>query len=82
MNIPHYPCIVVAGILKLAIMSKKFWSLEKYMVRGSNSIKLLINLINIAYSAMKILPYYDLKFSEFIDDTPQEIRMFITLINL
>ena len=57
---------------------KTFWSLEKYMVRGSNSIKLLINLINIAYSAMKILPYYDLKFSEFIDDTPQEMRMFIS----
>ena len=48
------------------------------MVRGSNSIKLLINLINIAYSAMKILSYYDFKFSEFIDDTPQEICMFIS----
>ena len=54
------------------------WSLEKYMVRGSNSIQLLINLINIAYSAMKILPYYNSKFSDFIDDTPQEIRMFIS----
>ena len=48
------------------------------MVRGSNSIQLLINLINIAYSAMKILSYYDFKFSEFIDDTPQEICMFIS----
>lgn len=57
---------------------KTFWSLEKYMVRGSNSIKLLINLINVAYSAMKILPYYDSKFSEFINDTPQELRMFIS----
>ena len=57
---------------------KTFWSLEKYMVRGSNSIQLLINLINIAYSAMKILPYYNSKFSDFIDDTPQEIRMFIS----
>ena len=51
------------------------------MVRGSNSIKLLINLINIAYSAMKILSYYDFKFSEFIDDTPQEICMFIKISN-
>ena len=57
---------------------KTFWSLEKYMVRGSNSIQLLINLINIAYSAMKILPYYNSKFSDFINDTPQEIRMFIS----
>ena len=57
---------------------KTFWSLEKYMVRGTNSIKLLINLINVAYSAMKILPYYDSKFSEFINDTPQELRMFIS----
>ena len=57
---------------------KTFWSLEKYMVSGSNSIKLLINLINVAYSAMKILPYYDSKFSEFINDTPQELRMFIS----
>lgn len=60
-------------------MSKKhFGHLEKYMVRGSNSIQLLINLINIAYSAMKILPYYNSKFSEFINDTPQELRMFIS----
>ena len=57
---------------------KTFWSLEKYMVHGSNSIQLLINLINIAYSAMKILPYYNSKFSDFIDATPQEIRMFIS----
>ena len=57
---------------------KTFWSLEKYMVRGSNSIQLLINLINIAYSAMKISLYYNSKFSDFINDTPQEIRMFIS----
>ena len=41
---------------------KTFQSLEKYMVRGSNSIKLLINLINVAYSAMKINTYYATKY--------------------
>ena len=36
---------------------KTFWSLCSYMVRNRSGIERMINLINIAYCAMKILPY-------------------------
>ena len=38
---------------------KIFWSLCSYMVRSRKGIEMLINLINISYSAMKLLPYVD-----------------------
>ncbi|MDR2889204.1 MAG: hypothetical protein LBV33_05120 [Lachnospiraceae bacterium] len=38
---------------------KSFWSLCSYMVRGGKGIEMLVILINISYSAMKILPYAD-----------------------
>ncbi len=42
---------------------KTFWSLCCYMVRSRKGIKMLINLINISYSSMKLLPYVDDKFA-------------------
>lgn len=36
---------------------KTFWSLCSYMVRSWKGIEMLVNLVNIAYCAMKILPY-------------------------
>ena len=33
---------------------KTFWSLGKYMVRSKHSIETLLNLINVAYAAMRI----------------------------
>ena len=36
---------------------KTFWSLFSYMVRSRKEIELPVNLINITYCAMKLLPY-------------------------
>ena len=36
---------------------KTFWSFCNYMVRSCKGIEMLVNLINISYCAMKILPY-------------------------
>ena len=37
---------------------KTFWSLCGYMVRSRKGIEMMVNLINISYCAMKLLPYY------------------------
>ena len=42
---------------------KTFWSFCSYMVRSCKGIEMLINLINISYCAMKLLPYQDKTFS-------------------
>ncbi len=38
---------------------KTFWPLCSYMVRSRRGIEMLVNLINISYCAMKLLPYQD-----------------------
>ena len=53
---------------------KTFWSLCSYMVRSHNGIELLVNLINISYCAMKILPYQDAAFSKFRNSSAQDFR--------
>ena len=53
---------------------KTFWSLCGYMVRSCNGIEMLVNLINICYCAMKILPYQDEQFSEYRTKSVQEFR--------
>ena len=53
---------------------KTFWSLCSYMVRSSKGIEMLINLINIAYCAMKLLPYSDKTFEKYQDCSVQEFR--------
>ena len=53
---------------------KAFWSLCSYMVRSSKGIEMLINLINIAYCAMKLLPYSDKAFEKYRDYSVQELR--------
>ena len=35
---------------------KTFWSLCSHMIRSRKGIEMLVNLINIAYCAMKLLP--------------------------
>ena len=42
---------------------KTFWSFCSYMVRSCKGIEMLVNLINISYCAMKLLPYQDKTFS-------------------
>ena len=53
---------------------KTFWSLCRYMVRSCKGIEMLVNLINICYCAMKILPYQDEQFSEYCTKSVQEFR--------
>ena len=53
---------------------KTFWSLCSYMIRSRKGIEMLVNLINISYCAMKILPYQDATFSEYQDKSVQEFR--------
>ena len=53
---------------------KTFWSLCSYMVRSRSGIERMVNLINIAYCAMKILPYQDKKFSKYKGCSVQEFR--------
>lgn len=53
---------------------KTFWSLCSYMVRSRKGIEMLVNLINIAYCAMKILPYQEEAFSKYRAESVQDFR--------
>ena len=53
---------------------KTFWSLCSYMVRSCKGIEMLVNLINTAYSAMKMLPYQEEAFSKYHNESVQEFR--------
>ena len=53
---------------------KTFWSFCNYMVRSCKGIEMLVNLINISYCAMKLLPYQDKYFSEYRTKSVQEFR--------
>ena len=53
---------------------KTFWSLCNYMVRSCKGIEMMVNLINVAYCAMKLLPYQYEKFSDYRDKSVQDFR--------
>ena len=57
---------------------KTFWSLCHDMVRSRKGIERLVNLINIAYCAMKILPYQNASFQEYQDKSVQEFRFVLS----
>lgn len=57
---------------------KTFWSLCSYMVRSQKGIEMLINLINLAYCAMKLLPYQDKDYAKYRNESVQEIRFAIS----
>ncbi len=57
---------------------KTFWSLCSYMIRSQKGIEMLVNLINIAYCAMKILPYQEEAFSKYNAESVQEFRFAIS----
>lgn len=48
------------------------------MLRSQKGIELFVNLINITYSAMKILPYEDSLFSDFKRESVQEFRFILS----
>ena len=53
---------------------KSFWSLCSYMVRSRRGIEMLVNLINISYCAMKLLPYMEEALSQYRNSSVQEFR--------
>ena len=53
---------------------KSFWALCSYMVRSRKGIEMLVNLINISYCAMKLLPYMEETFSQYRGSSVQEFR--------
>ena len=53
---------------------KTFWSLCGYMVRSQKGIEMMVNLVNISYCAMKILPYRERGFSQYKNVSVQEFR--------
>ncbi len=53
---------------------KTFWSLCSYMVRSRKGVEMLVNLINISYCAMKLLPYKEETLSEYQGCSVQEFR--------
>ncbi len=57
---------------------KTFWSLCSYMVRSCKGIEMMVNLINISYCAMKILPYQDEHFAEYRKESVQDFRFEIS----
>lgn len=57
---------------------KTFSSLCSYMVRSCKGIEIMVNLINISYCAMKLLPYVDNEFAEYKDKSVQEFRFAIS----
>ena len=48
------------------------------MFRSSKAIELFVNLVNIVYCAMKILPYTDDMFSQYKNISVQETRLEIS----
>lgn len=62
------------GMYLALIRQKNFWSLCSYMARSYKGIEMMINLINVAYCAMKLLPYQDESFSDFRDKSVQNFR--------
>lgn len=57
---------------------KTFWSLCSYMVRSQKGIEMLVNLINLAYCSMKLLPYQDKDYSRYRSESVQELRFAIS----
>lgn len=53
---------------------KSFWSLCAYMVHSRRRIEMLVNLINISYCAMKLLPHMEETLSQYRDVSVQEFR--------
>lgn len=57
---------------------KTFWSLCRYMLRSCKGIEMLVNLINISYCSMKLLPYLEGPFTQYRDVSVQEFRFILS----
>ena len=77
-DLPYVPLFLYSFRWNIEVSyyeQKTFWSLCAYMVRNRKGIECMVNLVNIAYCAMKILPYKDESFSEYRGTSVQEFRM-------
>lgn len=62
---------------------KTFWYLCNYMMRSCKGIEMMVNLINVAYCAMKLLPYQDKSVQDFRFALSEGIRQqvfFVTFV--
>ena len=57
---------------------KTFWPLCSCMVRSRKGIEMPVNLINIAYCGMKLLPYQDETFAKYRAGSVQEFRFVLS----
>jgi hypothetical protein len=48
------------------------------MVRSQKGIEMLVNLINLAYCAMKLLPYQEKDFAKYRGESAQEFRFILS----
>ena len=79
--IPFLPYAIYSLRWKIEVSyyeQKTFWSLCSYMLRSSDGIEMLLNLINISYSAMKILPFADKSFAQYQNIGTQEFRFVLS----
>lgn len=74
---PYIPLFLYSFRWKIEVSyyeQKSFWSLCAYMVRSRKGIEMLVNLINISYCAMKLLPYMEETLSQYRGCSVQEFR--------
>ena len=72
---PPVPVFVPVRNIEVSYYEQKtFWSLCAYMVRSRKGIEMLVNLINISYCAMKLLPYMEETLSQYKGCSVQEFR--------
>ena len=79
--IPFLPYAIYSFRWKIEVSyyeQKTFWSLCGYMLRSADGIEMLLNLVNISYSAMKILPFADKSFSQYQNMGTQEFRFVLS----
>lgn len=57
---------------------KTFWSFCHYMIRSRKGIEMLVNLINISYCSMKLLPYLEESFTQYRTASAQEFRFVLS----
>ena len=53
---------------------KTFWSLNAYRIRRQNGIEHMVNLVDLIYSNLKMMPYLDEHFAKYQNVSPQELR--------
>ena len=53
---------------------KTYWSFGKYMLRSITCIENYVNIINVCYTCMTLLPWKNKNFAELKGESPQHIK--------